>query len=243
MAKFKELRNKLTHSIRGVSKAIKKARRDVRLRPETIKAAAKAIQATAKAAQSEFQAPPLMKKFLESNGDEMVRTMKIVRTPVNKLITQFLNVISLGVFKKLQKKEGVDKFFHLKVVVNDEYVLEKNQTLNIGGKFKPTDQDESLEVPIDESRYLTIQQMVDNTKARMGPNFGPYDALKNNCQDFIMNLLISNELNNEENTAFVKQPIDNLVKELPGYVGETARTVTDLGGLADLVAQQFGVAL
>ena len=58
--------------------------------------------------------------------------------------------------------------------------------------------------------------------------FFTYNAVSNNCQDFLLAFLQSNNLGNNENYTFVKQDTESLFKRLP-VLQKIAKSTTDLG--------------
>jgi hypothetical protein len=66
----------------------------------------------------------------------------------------------------------------------------------------------------------------------MGANFIPYHPSTNNCQDFILSVLKSNGIS--EGHDFVKQDTSMIFKN-KDWLSNFARSVTDLGGYADVV--------
>lgn len=62
--------------------------------------------------------------FLEQVGNEEIKTLEIVRTPLSSFTKGFLNTISLGQFEKISKKY-YDEMFHLSLWINGKYNLEK----------------------------------------------------------------------------------------------------------------------
>jgi hypothetical protein len=67
----------------------------------------------------------------------------------------------------------------------------------------------------------------------MGGKFLPY-SVSNNCQDFILSLLLSNNIATPANTTFVKQATQSLI---PSNIRKVSNTITDLAGKADIILQ------
>jgi len=84
--------------------------------------------------------------------------------------------------------------------------------------------------------------MLMRTRERQGDRFFLYDAFTNNCQDFIVDLLQANGVANAQNVAFVKQPLEGVVKDLPGYTSKLARFATDAAAIADVAIKGRGRA-
>jgi hypothetical protein len=111
-------------------------------------------------------------------------------------------------------------------------VVDKLDVINISETLY-SDKAERLNVPLN-GKNITIQQMFDKTLGRIGKeDFFLYSALtKRNCQDFVSQLLKSEDLYKEKEAEFVYQPLDELLKELPSYMGTFAKSVTDLSATA-----------
>ena len=99
---------------------------------------------------------------------------------------------------------------------------------------KPESKTETLNVSI--TKHITVNELLENTKQRMGDNFFLYSAYNNNCQHFISNLLVANGLDTPENIAFVKQDTEQIFQNLD-YLRKLSNTITDLAGRVDVVHQ------
>jgi len=176
--------------------------------------------------------------FIDRQGNERIRKMRVVRSPIADVISKFLNVISLGLFKKLQDKLGYDKLYHLSLVINDDTRIEKNEQIKID-KYTNRANEEFLDIPL-QGKDITIKELMDNGAKQMGEKFIPYSALKNNCQDFIIGLLRGSKLSSPGIEAFIKQPVNELVDNLPGYVEKTTDVITTLGGLLTYLRELSG---
>ena len=81
---------------------------------------------------------------------------------------------------------------------------------------------------------LTLLEFVESGKARMGQMFFPYDSKTNNCQDFILNMLMASNMGTQEDYTFVKQDTDQLFKKT-GKLGSIANALTDIGAKGNLL--------
>lgn len=177
--------------------------------------------------------------FIDRQGDEKIRKLRVVRAPIADVISKFLNIISLGLFKKLQDKLGYDKLYHLSLVINDDTRVEKNEQIKID-KYTNRTNEEFLDIPL-QGKSLTIKELFENGAKQMGENFVPYDPLRNNCQDFVISVLRGSKLSSPGIEAFIKQPVSELVDNLPGYVKTTANAITTLGGLLTYLREEVGL--
>lgn len=182
--------------------------------------------------------PRKAQTFIDRDGDTKITSLKVVRAPINDVISKFLNIISLGMFKTLQNKLGYDRFYHLSLVVNDATRIEKNEQIKIA-PYRDEQNEEFLQIPL-KGKSFTIKQLMDNGMQQMGEKFIPYNALTNNCQDFIIGLLRGSGLSSQGIESFVKQPIDQLVDNLPNYVKTTTNLITSIGGLLTYLRELTG---
>lgn len=183
--------------------------------------------------------PKKQQDFLDKDGDTKITSLKVVRAPIYEIVRQFLNVISLGLFNKLQQKVGYDKLYHLSLVVNNATRIEKNEQIKIS-PYRDMKDEQTMEVPL-RGRDFTIKELMDNTSRVMGDKFLPYDAFENNCQDFIIGILRANSLSNPELEKFIKQPVGEIVDGLPGYVKTTTKAITTIGGLLTYLREEIGL--
>ncbi|MFZ4599951.1 MAG: hypothetical protein ACOYNN_15005 [Terrimicrobiaceae bacterium] len=180
--------------------------------------------------------PPEVVSWLKQHGDEKITSLKVGRTPVSGIVKGVLNVLSLGALNKAVKKAGIDSLFHLYLIVNDKYRLEKNQLITFGN-YRPQGKDEKIvDVPFDKD--ITIGELVDNGVKKMGKlDFFTYGAFGNrNCQGFIMRLLQGSGI--KPPTDFIKQDVETIVENVPSYVPKIANAITDLAGALDLLKQK-----
>jgi hypothetical protein len=67
----------------------------------------------------------------------------------------------------------------------------------------------------------------------MGIRYFPYNAVSNNCQDFINSVLNYNMLDTIEIQKFVKQDINSIFRKIPKYNAILTGIITNLGGTID----------
>jgi len=171
--------------------------------------------------------PPNVKKVLSEVGDAVITSADIGRTPVQSVITGIIKLVASTPYEKL---------FHLFIILHTnkgDVLLEKNERINMEKKGMPSNA-ESVKVP-NVPTGLTVQQLVDNTVKYMGDNFIPYAAGHNNCQDFQMAILTSNNMLTPELKEFVKQDTTEIFKS--PWFRKFAHTVTDVAGRANIAFQ------
>jgi len=173
--------------------------------------------------------PPSARQLLEQIGNEEIKSIKIVRTPLSTFTKGFLNIISLGQFDKISK-QYYDKIFHLSLWINDKYNLEKNEVITFNKK-NPIEQNSEVQQVNNIPTGLTFQTLIDKTKARMGNNFGPYDAETNNCQDFLMNIFQANGIGEQSDYNFIKQDTKEIFTKLPEFSKAIGQASTSIAAI------------
>jgi len=167
--------------------------------------------------------PSNVKDLLSKVNDYEVQSITIGRNSVQSVIQTALRTLSQVKF---------DNIFHLFLVFNcsngKKVLLEKNSRINMSMTI-PKMEESML---ITNVPHYTIKEYIAKTKAFMGKNFVPYDPDKNNCQDFIISCLKANGI--QEGHDFVKQDTSEIFKNR-GWLSSTAKSVTNLGGIADVV--------
>jgi hypothetical protein len=171
-----------------------------------------------------------VKNFLKEHGNDKITSLELGRTPVSSMIDTVLNLISSGKFEEAKRKEGFDKFYHLFLIVNGKYKIEKNQNLNIQNYSKSENEENE---PIEEITNATINQFFQTCIDKIGEDnfFSNYSALNQNCQWLLKNLLNSNGITSGDN--FIYQDVKN-IKETVGTTTEyIANQTTDLASGID----------
>lgn len=189
--------------------------------------------------------PPNVRRLLAVIGDKPVVAMNIRRDPIRGMLNTAINFLTLGKWNEARKRYAYDKVFHLGVEIElgdgRIYVAEKNQTLNVAPTTPSDAETERMPVALPAKRF-TVNEMLFRTQERQGDKFFLYDAFTNNCQDWIVDLLIANGIATKENLAFVKQPLEGVIATLPSYTSKLARAATDLAALGDVAIKGRGRA-
>ena len=118
------------------------------------------------------------------------------------------------------------KLFHLFLVFrtnSGSYITERNEIVRVYSG-QPSGQTVGISVP----KGLKVGDFFTKAIKRVGENkFFTYDAVRNNCQDYLLNLLSSNGLNDSKLVGFIKQDIPELFKQLPNWTEKLAKGLTD----------------
>jgi len=184
--------------------------------------------------------PPDVRAVIGEYGDGVVMNINVRRAPIQSFVDKALNLITMGRWQKAKEDLNYDKMYHLGMVVSlrmpdgleKAVLIEKNQVINITPSFTMMPNMTFVRVPVQHE--LTLRQMLDNAQQYMGKDYFLYDPFQNNCQNFIDGILTANDLNTVEARKFVLQPVDELLKKLPGFTGKVGRTLTDIAALADV---------
>lgn len=185
--------------------------------------------------------PPAVRQFLSDHGNEKITSIEIIRTPVESFLQNILSLVSLGTWKDAVEKAGYDDIFHLALILNGKYMLDKQEVIKIGPP-KKTEKTQSLSVPV--SKQITFNELLEKTRQKMGDsNFTNYDPKKNNCQDFVLNLLEANEIITNEAREFIKQNAVKIFESTPSFTSKIAKAITDVGAVADRLTEGEGELL
>lgn len=188
--------------------------------------------------------PPKVRGILKKYGEEVVVGYKIKRTPVSSLLTSALSAVSLGKFGKRFGRSEYDELFHLFLEMTTStgkrISVEKNEVINMDISPKSRPKEEVKDIINNIPQDLTINTIMENTKNAMGTkNFFGYSARDNNCQDFIVALLKSNNIGDAEDIAFVKQNTKELFRDLP-FLRKFSNTITDIGARVNVITTGAG---
>lgn len=181
--------------------------------------------------------PPHIRTFLKNNGNEVIQSITVVRTPIETVVKKLLDFISLGTYQKAVSEANYDNMFHLALFINGKYTLDKQETVKLSSNNPIKKNSESLNVNLN-GKSITFNDLLENTRKYMGDNqFSNYDANKNNCQDFVISILKANGLDTPELTSFIKQDAQAVFSKLPSFTEKLAHTLTDIGAVANKVIE------
>ena len=128
-------------------------------------------------------------KILKTYGNTVIESITICRYPINSMIKRALEIASWNTIQ-------YDKLFHLSMVFNGNILLEKNSVVSMTINPKFPQDTETINVM---SPNITINEFIQNGLNMMGiDKVFSYSAYDNNCQVFIMNLLHSNNIDNDD---------------------------------------------
>lgn len=184
--------------------------------------------------------PPKVRTFLEKRGGDVIKSLRLVRSPISGFAKKALDLLSLGKFDKALEKAGYDRAFHLALEINGEYTLDKREVITlVAGRPYGSAQSQVLDIPV--SKPITFQQLFDNGRSKMGDHlFTSYNAKTNNCQDFLIGILDGSGLLTTDARDFIKQDAKEIFKSLPTYMDKVAKAVTDVAARVEEVVDGQG---
>jgi len=176
-----------------------------------------------------------MKNFLRDHGDEPITSIVIGRVPISKAIASAMSLVTSGAFDRQKSKKGYDDFFHLFIIINDKYRLEKNQNVNVMTDYKPVENEERFNVSLGGLSGKSINDFVNNGVEKMGETdyWGNYDALQKNCQNWVMQNLKANDVFTQAVQDFAFQDTNDLQLEVSDYVKGGLKEVTNIASGLD----------
>lgn len=176
-----------------------------------------------------------VKKFLEAHGGEEITSIALGRVPIEKAINIAMEVLSGGQFKESAVEQGYDNYFHLFLVINDKYRLEKNQNVNVIYPYSRVPKEERYDVSLSGLKGKTIAEFMENGIERMGKNdyWRNYDGLVMNCQNWVSQNLKANGVDSAGAEDFYYQNTDRLQRVIKPAVKEQVKEVTNLASAVD----------
>lgn len=176
---------------------------------------------------------PKVRKLLEQVGNEKITSIKLFRKPISlSAFAKFVGVL---------RNTDFDDLLHLGMIISGKYLLDKQDVIHFERSSLPTGKDvESMDVSLD-GKEITINELLEKTRKRMGDaDFTNYSSKKNNCQDFMLNVLAANGLSTQESSRFIKQDLEKVFNNLPSYAEKIADFVTEAGRVVERLQEGEG---
>lgn len=173
--------------------------------------------------------PKMFKQMLNKIGDEQISSITIFRKPLQKVLINLFNILSLGEIQKRLNRSPYDDLFHLGLIINNKYILEKIQVVNLikyNNSYLNSDGVEYMQLSTVPN--ISIRDFIMNSYNSVGKQFFLYNAMTNNCQIFVKNLLQYNNLYTSEINNFVLQEVQSIFKNNT-FLKKLMNTVTDIG--------------
>lgn len=184
--------------------------------------------------------PPSVREIVAKEGNRRVVSIDVCKTPLRSELIAVGNLVSKGKLEEAYKKNNYDTLFHLFCVLHlddgKSYLLEKNHVI----KMEQIESygDKVLVEHIDiEGQVLTLSKLMDNTAKYMGADYLPYDAVNNNCQQFITGVLTGSDLINDELWRFINQDIPSVIKDMGemGVLSGLVKKITNWAAMLDVL--------
>jgi hypothetical protein len=151
----------------------------------------------------------LSKKVLKKYENCEINKIYLVSEPINVLL---VNVMTLFKYQEMIDVSSDNFLYHTAMIVevklNDGKIkwllLEKNNCVSINDKFIITKKMEVEEIKINRKEKMSLNDLLNETKNRMGnEQFFNWNVTKNNCQEFIKELLITCESYDDHYKEFI----------------------------------------
>ena len=99
-------------------------------------------------------------------------------------------------------------------------------------------------VPGVEEKHITFSDYFQNAERIPGPSLWVYDAVSNNCQDFVYRCLEGNDLMTPELRTFIRDAQSTYLKQgLPVKASKAARIITNALAFGEHAARKVGAKL
>lgn len=183
--------------------------------------------------------PTNIERLMEKNRDKVISNITIFRLPLADELVKVLNVLTDSSVKKFLKKNDIDSLYHLGMFIETTdgkmFIYDKAQNFNfqIAKKSFLKQKDIELSPVSNLPANLTIGELVEAGKKRMGRRFTYYSALKWNCQYFVQQSLEA--IDATFNVDFVIQDLSQLVKKIPAFQRRFGVALTTFAREADKV--------
>ncbi len=162
-------------------------------------------------------------RILKKYGDLPVKRAYLVRSNINSYssIALLLDLITWRSYssqlQKYRENTNDHSFFpnHTSMMVEVELenktrkmiVIEKTNGVKVTLNFQKYELQEMLKINLKKDKIFTINELLDNTKERIGTkHFFNWNLYNNNCQQFILEILISMGKTNSKYNEFNSQP-------------------------------------
>jgi hypothetical protein len=186
--------------------------------------------------------------ILKLFGNIYIKEITIYRKPISSLIKQSLNTLSNGQFLKNLKNSPYDDVYHLFIVItledNNKFIVEKNERINIE-KLNDIEYFNLTNNKIQKQNILINEKikfidLLNNTYNLMGKNYFIYDSGSYNCQNYILNILKANHLNNNDYENFIYQNPIYLYHNLDN-LNRVSKIITDIAAKINLLKVGSGI--
>ncbi len=201
--------------------------------------------------------PPQWRNFINQYGNAEIKNLFVFKQPIQRILTDIFNIISFGKLNQAKTKYGYDELVHTFFIFDTSMgviLMEKNQVLNIH-LLTQEEINKLKEIPniqIDTNRKIshqdflrdpvfTLNVFIEKGKKYMDQDFVHYNMRTNNCQVFIRDMLIGNDLWEPRYMDFVIQNANEIFNELPQLYNDLVNGLTNSAAFFDYLI--YGKAL
>lgn len=150
------------------------------------------------------------KNILNLYGDYKIINIYLMKKPLTKPILFLFNLFSLYKYNSPLHNTII---FELKLSNNKHkfIFLEKSNTVNLSDKIVILNNDKLKKIHIKKYNY-SINSILNDTKKRVGyKNFFNWKLYKNNCKDFVKEILKTIKFYNKSNKNFIYSDLNNKI--------------------------------
>jgi hypothetical protein len=175
------------------------------------------------------------KILLSKIGEHKITDIYVYRKPIQKILKILSNLASLFIIEQNLKRKNYDDIFHLFIILKCDdgkhIIIEKNEIINIVlidinflNTFKNI---EKIKIDYNENS-LSINELLNNTLKKIGEyNYFNYDSRNLNCQKYILDILLSNNLLKSDYKTFIYQNPTEIYKNT-GLLGSISKGLTNI---------------
>jgi hypothetical protein len=166
-------------------------------------------------------------KIIKNHGEDIIEGITIMRHALPSAITYFSN--------NLTSEEQFDKLFHLYMIITTnrgKILIEKNENINMDTNIPNIKSAESYIIH-NIPQGIKLRTFLDNCRKRMGDSlYFDYNVSSNNCQYYVMNLLLANNIT--DGIQFVKQNTGSIFKNHP-ILRKSINSIVDIASYGDRI--------
>ena len=150
-------------------------------------------------------------KIINAYGDHKITKIYLVRQPLSKIITFWLNILTLYNYEKLINETHENFPYHIVLLVEIKLqngmrkllLIEKNNCINIYENFLINQLQDIKTINLKNKNY-TINSILNTTQTRVGnEKFFNWNLYKNNCQEFTKEILKTIGNYNKTNKKYI----------------------------------------
>jgi len=186
--------------------------------------------------------PFSFRQELNNIGNQKITDIQIIRAPISKTLLTAMNAMSGFVLQNKLNNSPYDSLFHLKLRINGLYDYEKEAIVKLAPKKDAPNQEY---LPINPNLFngLSISQFVQNHVNLMGmKNYLHYDGRTLNCQNFVLNALHANNINDPTYDNWLLQNTEFVFENNPNPLfHQIMNKITDIGNRFNIIEEGTGL--